>query len=242
MTRPTRVQDGAFGGFHLPAVGDSFPGLVLIHDVWGPSDHSRALAEELASEGFAVVEIDLYREMAPLSIEDPGAHIRSLSDPAIVADLEAAADWLAAQPCCEGRKIGVMGVCMGGTFTLLAACLGQRFAAAVAFYGILSYEEGMLAQPSGRDRIRKPLSPIEAGGRLTTPLLASFGHEDTFIPLEDVAALEAALSKSGVSFEIDRYPGARHAFLNRSRPEAYREDAAAAAWARVIPFLHAELD
>ncbi len=242
MTSPTRVRDGELGRFHRPETGNSFPGIVFIHDVWGLSEHSRALAADLAAEGFSVLEIDLYRALAPFSIEDPGSHIRSLSDPDIVADLEAGADWLSRESSCRGRKIGVVGVCMGGTFALLAACLSDRFAAAAPFYGILSYESGMLEEPSGRDHSKKPTSPIEAGGRLTTPLLASFGGEDTFVPQTDVDALEAALSKSDVAFEIDRYPGAGHAFLNRTREEAYRADASATAWARIIPFLHAELD
>jgi carboxymethylenebutenolidase len=242
MTGPTQVEDVDFGRLHRPTDGDSLPGLVFIHDVWGPSEHSEALAMDLAAEGFAVLEIDLYRGLGEFVIEDPGVHIRSLSDPAIVADLEAGADWLSSQPICQGRKVGVIGVCMGGTFTLLAACLSDRFAAAAPFYGILSYDHGMLEAPSGRDRDRKPLSPIEAADRLGTPLLASFGREDSFIPLADVDALEAALRTTGATFEIDRYSGAGHAFLNRTRPEAYRQGASAAAWARVIPFLRAELD
>ena len=35
------------------------PGVVMIHDVWGLSDHTRDLARRLAGEGFAVLAIDL---------------------------------------------------------------------------------------------------------------------------------------------------------------------------------------
>jgi carboxymethylenebutenolidase len=242
MTRPTRVETGPLGPFHRPDDTGCYPGLVLVHDVWGLTEHSHALASDLAAEGFGVLEIDLYRELGDFEIEDPGSHIRSLSDPAILADLERGADWLAAEPCCRGRKCGVLGVCMGGTFTLLAACLSERFAAAAPFYGMLSYEHGMLMGADGRDRTRKPLSPIEAAGRLRTPTLASFGREDAFVPEEDVDALEAALATSGTRFEVDRYAGSGHAFLNRTRPEAYRADASRQAWDRVVPFLHEALD
>ena len=40
---------------------------------------------------------------------------------------------------------------------------------------------------------------------------------------------------------VDRYPETGHAFLNRTREEAYRPEASSAAWKRVIPFLHTEL-
>lgn len=239
---PTRVDAVELGRFHRPESDAGFPGLVFVHDVMGPSEHSLALASELAAEGFGVLEIDLYRDRDVAGIEDVGARIRSLPDPEIMADLEAGADWLGQTDCVRNRRIGVIGVCMGGTFALLAACLSDRFAAAAPFYGILSYDTGLLASDAGRDRARKPLSPIEAAGRLRTPLLASFGGEDAFVPAEDVAALEAGLRSSGVAFEIDRHAGAGHAFLNRTRPGAYHARASQSAWQRVIPFLHAQLD
>jgi carboxymethylenebutenolidase len=74
------------------------------------------------------------------------------------------------------------------------------------------------------------------------PLLASFGTEDPIVPLEDVEALERALAMSGQRFRIDRYAGAGHAFLNQTRAEAYRPEAAATAWERLLPFLHEVLD
>jgi len=239
--QPTLQEEVALGRHHHPQNGDSFPGLVLIHDVWGLSDHSRQLATDLAAEGFAVLEIDLYREGTGPPTEDPGAFIRSLSDPDILADLEAGAAWLMSQPTGRARKVGVVGVCMGGTFALLAASSSDHFSAAAPFYGILSYDSGMLAEPTGRDRVKKPHSPIEVASRLKMPLRASFGMEDEFVPDEDVDRLEEALARSGQAFEIDRYQGAGHAFLNRTREPAYRADASKRAWARVIPFLTDEL-
>lgn len=243
MELPVRVMDVELGRFHRPEAGSSFPGLVLVHDVWGLSDHSRELATDLAREGFGVLEIDLYREHGDVAIEDPSEQIRSLDDALVLADLDRGADWLRrSSEGCVGREVGLIGVCMGGLYTLLAACSSDRFRAAAPFYGILSYDTGMVAGPSGRDRGKKPLSPIEAASGLRTPLLASFGREDAFVPDEDVDALAAALATSGIAFEIDRYAGAGHAFLNRTRPDAYHAESSAAAWARVVPFLHAELD
>jgi len=239
---PTIERDVALGRYHAPgdASTETLPGVVLIHDVWGLSDHSRALAADLAQEGFAVLEIDLYRDMDDVSIEAPGPFIRTLSDPGILADLDAGADWLVGEMNAR-PKVGVMGVCMGGTYALLAACLSDRFAAAAPFYGILSYDEGMLAEPSGRDRERKPFAPIEVASRLRMPLLASFGAEDEFVPVDHVRALEGALPKGGPPWQVDLYEGAGHAFLNRTREAAYRADASARAWSKLIPFLRSEL-
>ncbi len=235
------VEEVDFGRFHRPEAEASLPGLVLIHDVWGLSAHSHALATNLADEGFAVLEIDLYRDREGPPTEDPGAFIRSLSDPDILSRLDAGADWLSGQSSCRGRKLGVVGVCMGGTYALLASALSDRFDAAAPFYGILSYDTGMLENPKGRDRTLKPASPIEVAGRLRMPLLAAFGKQDDFVPQSDVDALETALASGGARFTIDRYEGAGHAFLNRTRADAYREEASNRAWERLVSFLRTEL-
>ena len=44
---------------------------------------SSDLARRLASEGFAVLAVDLYRRLRDSRIEDPGRWMRSLSDPEI---------------------------------------------------------------------------------------------------------------------------------------------------------------
>jgi carboxymethylenebutenolidase len=242
MRVSTQTMDVSLGRFHCPHAAAELPGLVLIHDVWGPSEHSRALAADLAGEGFGVLEIDLYRDRAGPPSEDPGAFIRSLPDPEILADLDRGAEWLLDQTTSRIQQVGVVGVCMGGTYALLAASESERFRAAAPFYGILSYKAGLLADPAGRDPEKKPGSPIERAPHLRMPILASFGAADEFVPAADVDVLEAGFAASGSEFRVDRYPGAGHAFLNRTREAAYHPTASAEAWARIVPFLHAQLD
>jgi len=244
MDSSTSSREVALGALHEPnaSAGDSLPGAVLVHDVWGRSAHSQALASELAAAGFAVLEIDLYRELGPVEIDDPGRFIRGLSDPQVLADLDAGGRWLEQQERSRGRKVGVVGVCMGGSYALLAACLSEVFSAAAPFYGILSYDHGMLADPAGRDPVRKPHAPLEVAERLRMPLLAAFGAEDPIVPQADVDALESALGRSGTRFRLDRYPGAGHAFLNHTRPDAHRPEAAAEAWQRLVSFFREALE
>lgn len=251
MSQATVEQVVSWGRLHLRdaqrkerGVAAADPGVVLIHDVWGPSEHSHDLAVDLAREGFAVLEIDLYRELRrreDFRIEAPGPFILGLSDPEILEDLDDAGRWLCTQAGAD-RRVGVMGVCMGGTYALLAACQSEVFAASAPFYGILSYDHGLISSPAERDLARKPLSPIEAAPRLRMPLLAAFGSEDGFVPESDVRLLDRALAESGVPHETRIHEGAGHAFLNRTRPEAYHAKAAEAAWGSLIPFLHDQLD
>lgn len=212
------------------------PGVVVIHDVWGLYDHYRDLARRLAGDGFATLAVNLYRRTPEPKITDPGAWIRALSDPQVIADVQRAVVFLAAHPAVAGRPIGVVGFCMGGTYTIHAAAGCRGVAAAVPFYGMLSHEHGLLAPPPGErlDPARKPRSPLQAARDVRCPLLGCFGAEDPYIPTDDVERFDQQLDASGQPHEVIVYPGAGHAFVNDTRAEMYRPEAARDAWSRMI--------
>jgi carboxymethylenebutenolidase len=235
-----RTQDVALGYLALPDEAAP-PGIVVLHDVWGLGDHPRDLARRLAGEGFGALALDLYRREGEVRIEDPGAWMRALSDRQVIGDVQAGIDFLAGEAPTAGRPVGVTGVCMGGMYALLAACGCRGLGAAVSFYGMLSYEHGLLHAESGPDLERKPRQPLDAVAELACPLLACFGAEDAFIPAGDIATLKQRLARSPQPADVVVYPGAGHAFLNDTRPEAYRPEAARDAWARMVAFFRRHL-
>ncbi len=220
-----------------PPLGDGCPGVVLVHDVWGLGDHARDLARRLASEGFAVLAIDLYRRLERVEIRDPGAWMRGLSDPQVLGDIREGVALLASLEETARRRVGVVGFCMGGTYALLAGCGVEGVGAVVPFYGLLAHGHGLLHDPDGLDPKLKPREPLAAAVELGCPLLGFFGGRDPYVPLEDVRALEQRLAESGQPSEIVVYPEAGHAFVNDTRPDAYREADARDAWARMCSFL-----
>ena len=205
----------------------------MIHDVWGLSDHTRDLAGRLAADGFAVLAVDLYRQLPKAEIAEPGAWIRDLSDAAVLEELQGGVDFLASGAA-AGRRIGVTGFCMGGMYALHAACRCSGLSAAVAFYGMLRYAGPLLEGKAGP-------APLEVATELRCPLLACFGGQDPYIPAADVEELETRLEAAGPSSEVVVYPEAGHAFLNDTRPDAYRPEAAADAWARMLAFFREQL-
>lgn len=220
----------------------------MIPDVWGLYDHYRELAKRLAAAGFAVLAVDLYRRERDVEIPDPGQWIRGLSDPDVLADVQAAIDQLASGPA-AGRRIGVTGFCMGGQYAILAAAGCRGLSAAVPFYGMLSYQHGLLAPGAGEtlDPARKPRSPLEAGASVRCPMLALFGTEDRFIPVDDVRAFSAELAKaepeeSEPHHVVSLYAGAGHAFMNETRPEMHRPAVARDAWQRMLDWFGRELE
>lgn len=226
---------------YLARPGDEpAPGVVMIHDVWGLSAHTRDLAGRLAREGFAVLAVDLYRGLPSREVgSDPGRWIRALPDPTLLATLQEAIDALAAGPA-RGRGVGVTGFCMGGQYAILAAASCTGLSAAVPFYGMLSHAHGLLAPAPGEpplDPARKPRAPLDAAAEVRCPLLAMYGAEDAFIPVSDVLELQRRLAKAGPEHVVSLYAGAGHAFLNDTRPEAYRPAIAREAWGRLVAWL-----
>jgi len=218
-----------------PPAGASLPGLIVIPDVRGLTEHYRDIARRFANEGFFALAVDLYsREGAPDLPDMPAVFkwIRELPDPRVLGDLGAAVQYLASRSEVARDRIGITGYCMGGQYALMAACSVPGIAACVSWYGMLRYAE--------HDE-RKPASPLELAPRLACPYLGLFGGEDALIPAEDVEELTTILAREGKSFEIKSYPGAGHAFFNDTRPDAYRPDAAADAWPRAVAFLRTHL-
>jgi carboxymethylenebutenolidase len=235
-----QAQDVPLGYFVHPDGGPS-ASLVLIHDVWGLTDHARDFARRFAHEGFGVLALDLYREMGGYKIEDPGAWMRALSDPDALRDVQAATDFLALARPTRARRTGVVGFCMGGMYALLAACQCRGLSAAVPFYGLLSHGHGILHAEEGLDPRRKPVQPLDAAPDLRCPLLAFYGDADEFVPASDVEELRRRLARADAPAEVVVFPGAGHAFMNDTRPAAFRPVPAKEAFARTLAFLREHL-
>ncbi len=224
-----KSRDVPLGFLAHPDTG-THPGVVIVHDVWGLGELYREFARRLAQAGFAALAVDLYRR--EVQISNPGEWMRNLSDPAILEDVQSAVDFLRADAAVGGGAVGIAGFCIGGTYAFLAACTCRDLAACVSFYGILSYEHGILSSPD-LDPQKKPRDPLHASRDLRCPFLGIFGESDEFIPLEDVKQLERSLAQAGAS-EVRVYPGCGHAFLNEARPQAFRPEPAADAWQRML--------
>ncbi len=234
------TEDVELGYLAYPKDGPN-PGVVLIHDVWGLSDHTRDLSRRLAGEGFAVLAVDLYRRQGEVKIENPGEWMRALSDPQVLEDLQTAADFLSQHPTVSARRVGITGFCMGGSYAILAACSCSGLSGSVAFYGLLSHEHGLLHGENGPDPTLKPRQPLDAVAELSCPLQAVFGDQDEFVPLADVERLRARLHEAPQPGEVVVYAGCGHAFLNDTREDAYRPKQAKEAWSAMASFLRGHL-
>ncbi len=211
------------------------PGVIILPDVFGLSDHYRDVARRFAAEGCMALVLDLYsREGTPkLADLDAVFHwISQIPDERVLGDVRGAVEYLAEQPEVLDDSIGLTGFCLGGQYTLMAACTVPGIGAAVSWYGMLRYKE---------TNTLKPASPLDLAPQLRCPYLGLFGAEDAIIPVADVDELRAILQREGKTFEIEVYEGAGHAFFNDTRPEMYRPIVAATAWRRAMTFFRQRL-
>jgi carboxymethylenebutenolidase len=237
-------RDTVGGSLYVPtgasphrSAGLPRPAVVILHDVWGVYEPYHAAGRRLAEAGFVALALDLYsRGEKPGSPADMPAVMRflhALPDRRVLADVQAAVDFLRARPEVAGRKIGVTGFCMGGKYAFLAAARCTGLAAAVPWYGMLRADSLDEANPE---------HVLDAAQDFRCPVLAFFGADDVLIPQRDVAELRERASKHGLELEAVVYTGAGHAFANESRPEAWRPEAAADAWRRALAFFAQKLE
>lgn len=198
------------------------PGVLVFHEWWGLNDNIRAMANQLAGEGYVALAVDVYRGQAATQPEAARALMeRAMKDgDALVLNLRQAHAYLKDQV--KATRIGTIGWCFGGGLSLrMALLVPDQVDATVVYYGHV------------------PTDPAALKG-LKAPLLGLFGAADTGIPVDDVRKFEATLHALGKEADIHIYDGAGHAFANPSGGN-YKADAAADAWKRSVAFLAAHL-
>lgn len=227
--------DPVNGYLARPSDGGPHPGMVVIHEAGGLGEHIRDVVNRFANIGYVTLGVDLYtREGGPPPAGDMEAlfaRLFSMSDATVLGDLEGAADLLRAREDVTG-KVGCIGFCMGGRYTLLFATAGDKLDAAVDCWG------GFIdrATPEEHSTPLRPTPPLEMADRLSCPLMAAIGAEDQNPSPALADEIRERASVSGQPVEVEVYEGAGHAFFADYRP-SYRPEPAAKLWANVVPFL-----
>jgi len=205
-----------------PAGTAAAPAVIVIQEAFGLNAHIKDVARRVAAEGYVALAPDMFwrggkgREAGYDELPKALQLMGELRDDTIVADVGSAVAYLQQQAFVRRDRIGITGFCMGGRVSYLTACeLGGRITAAVPFYG------GGI--------------PIDRTAKLTVPVLAFFGDEDPFIPMDQVRALEAEAKKQGKAVQVVVYPKAPHGFFCNER-DSYRPDAAKDAWEKLKTF------
>jgi carboxymethylenebutenolidase len=208
------------GILYTPPGKGPFPALIVIHEFWGLNDWVKEQASKLADQGYEALAIDLYRGKVATTPDIGHELMRGVANDRANRDLRAAFDFLQSQSDVKKDRIGAIGWCMGGGYSLDVALDEPTLAADVINYGHL------VTDPA---EIKK----------INAPILGLFGGQDQGITPDDVHKFEAAMKQQGKKVEIKIYDDAGHAFENpdnKNKP-GYRPDDAADAWRHTLAFL-----
>ena len=217
------VQLGSISGHLAKPMGDGpWPGVIVIQEWWGLSDHIIDVADRVAQLGYLAFSPDLFHgELAQLGDSDTAMRLTQKYGPTSLAELQQVFDALKGQPDCTG-KVGCIGFCFGGRMAL-ALGMSRPVAAVCTFYG------------GGMQQLFPQLDDLKA------PVLGLYGDKDQSIPVGAIEEFDKLLDNTGVQHEVIVYPNSGHAFFRDSDPNSYRPEAAKDAWERVTKFFEKNL-
>jgi carboxymethylenebutenolidase len=206
------------GILYTPAGKGPFPAIIVIHEYWGLNDWVKEQASKLSDEGYVTLAIDLYRGKVATTPDVAHEIMRGVPEDRAKRDLHAAFEFLASLPTVKPDRIGAIGWCMGGGYSLDVALQEPTLAADVINYGHLATD-------------------LDALKKINAPILGSFGAQDHGITPDDVHKFEATLKQLSKLVDIKIYDDAGHAFENPNNKDGYRAADAADAWKRTVDFL-----
>lgn len=239
------VHINGFGDYRLPAyvarphARGRKGAIIVVNEIFGIHAYIKDVCRRFAREGYVAIAPDYFdRAGDPAPLTDFNA-IRQIVGAAtyaqVMGDTSGAIDWLRAAPFVNGEKIGITGLCWGGTVVWMAAAQLTHIKAGVAWYGRLTAPDaGGFGAEAGRPW------PYDVAAQIAAPVLGLYAGNDQGIPQQSVENMRAALAAADnpTGSEIIVYPGVAHGFHADYR-DSYNAEAAADGWARCLAWFRA---
>ena len=190
----------------------------MIHEWWGLNEYIQREAERLQKEigNVNVLALDLYDSKVATTREDAAKYMNDAKEDRIRAIVKGAFEYVGAR-----ARVGTVGWCFGGGWSLQTALMGgKQVAACVVYYGM-------------------PETDVEVLRTLNGPVLGIFAEKDGWVTPAKVKEFEDAMGKAKKKLTVKMYD-ADHAFANPSNP-MFDKQAASDAHKRTIEFLKKNL-
>jgi carboxymethylenebutenolidase len=221
---PLKTRDGSIMDVWVtwPDKKEKCPAILLLDEGYGVNAHIRSVAERLSREGYVVFVPDLYHRLGrllQLSYGDTASVltcVESIRIEYLTADLKATLSAMDSLPYVNRNRIGTLGFCHGGRYSMLANSFFPLSAGA-SFYGI-----GLEKFPS-----------VSSGPG--SPHLFFWGGQDANNPPDLVAQFQQNLAENSRDFTsvIISYVGGGFFCEERS---SYHPLAARQAWGHTLSF------
>ncbi len=208
-----------------PERKDRAPVVVVIHEIFGLTDWIRAVADQLAAEGFIALAPDLLSGKGPngggtdayASRDDVTKAVSGLPRDEVIARLNAVRAYGLARPGASTRT-ATIGFCWGGSISFAYAVAQPGLNAAVVYYGTAPDDLSTLAS-------------------VKAPILGLYGGNDARVDAT-IPATEARMKALGRTYEPHVFDGAGHGFLRaQAGQDGANLRATERAWPTTIAFL-----
>jgi len=216
VTVPRANAKGVMDSFFaIPEGAGPFPGMIVIHEIFGLNDNIRLISRQFAEQGYAVLAVDLFsnRNRAICMMQIFYGMIFHPLNNSILADLNSAFKVLKQMKDVDADRIGAVGFCMGGAYALQMAITAKGIKAASVFYG---------ANP-------KPLEAVAQA----CPIVGSYPDKD--FTTRAARDLETSLVNYNIPHDIKIYENTQHSFYSRQRTP-FEVEASKDAWERMLKF------
>ncbi len=211
---------------------DPVPGVVIVHGIWGQTEHERKRARMLAELGYAAFALDLYGGgVSSDDMEEAISLMEEVGENTLltVELFDAAVEQLQNHRAVEASKIAAVGFSVGGPIVMNMARRGKNLIGVASFYGGF----GDLALIDNTS---------------FSPTIVFNGVRDPFSVIEQRDIFEREMSIADVPYEIVDYPEAMHGFSDLNSDQIgvkaeldfirYDQTADEDSWGRFAGFLN----
>jgi len=185
------------------AVKGKRPGIVLVHEWWGITDHIRNEARRLAAQGYTAFVADMYGDAKTAdNPKDAGMLAGSVmkNPDAMRARFNAARAALARHASVDARRIGAAGYCFGGTVAHNMVRAGADLA------GIVMFHAGLATNTPAPKSVK-------------AKVLVLNGADDPLVKPDQIEGFKKDMAAAKADYKFVNYPGAVHAFTNPAATE-----------------------
>jgi carboxymethylenebutenolidase len=175
------------------------PVVVVVHEIFGLSPWVRAVADQLAADGFIAIAPDL---LTSKNLPNPTdsvpsdlatAAIRTLDPTDVHRQISAAASYAMALPS-AAQRYGIVGFCWGGGVSFEHAVRSPTLGAAVVYYGVSPKSESLVS--------------------VKAPVLGLYGGNDARVDAT-IPGADSTMRALGKTYTHNIYEGAGHGFLRQ---------------------------
>ena len=226
------TPDGVADCYFVHPTSGAHPGVLIWPDAFGLRPAKKRMGRRLAESGYSVLVVNQYyrTQRAPIVNTTNFAEVRdklvplmgSLNAGTQTRDARAFVNFLDTQPAVDrSRKMGTMGYCMGGPFTMrTAAAIPDRIGAAASFHG-----GGLVTDQADSPHLLVP--------EMKAHYLFAIAENDDNNQPEAKDVLRDAFARAGLPAEIEVYAGAMHGWCPPDST-VYHEAQAERAWSRLL--------